>query len=138
VFLHLSVLILRIYFFAVLKTPPLLRSIPFRAMNYPTGRAAVIGNCVTWHCVCGNPVALQGRSGPASGPTPESVVVCERCARVYFVIPQDKSHGPPIEVVELFGLPAPNNLPSATDSAVPDITAQSSDPGPESTLRPLQ
>jgi hypothetical protein len=24
---------------------------------------------------------------------------------VYFVIPEDKSHGPPVEVVELFGMP---------------------------------
>lgn len=76
-----------------------------RAMNRPTGRACVLGSCATWRCVCGNPIALQGRSGPATGPTPESVVRCERCSRVYFVIPQDKSHGPPVEVVELFEAP---------------------------------
>lgn len=76
-------------------------------MNRPVSTASVLGNCATWRCACQNPIALQGRSGPAAGPTPDSVVVCDRCGRAFFVIPQDKSHGPPIEVVELFGMPAP-------------------------------
>ena len=123
--------------FRVLKTPPLLRTVPFRAMNHSTGRASVIGNCVTWHCVCGNPVALQGRSGPASGPTPDSAIVCDRCHKVYFVIPQDKSHGPPVEVVELFGMPAANSASTASDSAAPDV-GRDRDGDPEATLRPTQ
>lgn len=86
-----------------------LRWIPVRTMNRPAGRAHVVGNCATWRCVCDNAVALQGRSGPASGPTPDSVVRCERCGKIYFVIPQDKSHGPPVEVVELFGMPVVEN-----------------------------
>jgi hypothetical protein len=89
-----------------LASKPTLRSIPLRTMNRPASKASVIGHCATWRCVCGNPVALQGRSGPASGPTRDSAVVCPRCQRVYFVIPQDKSNGPPVEVVELFELPA--------------------------------
>ena len=77
-------------------------------MNRPPARANVIGNCASWLCVCAaNPVALQGHSGSIAGPTRETVVVCKHCQRVYFVIPLDRSHGPPIEVVELFGLPAP-------------------------------
>lgn len=87
-------------------------------MNRPAARASVIGHCATWHCLCGNPVALQGRSGPASGPTRESAVVCGRCGRVYFVIPMDRSHGPPIEVVELFGLPV------ATEADDPPANAE--------------
>jgi hypothetical protein len=74
-------------------------------MNQRPMRAHVLGSCATWHCVCGNPTALQGRSGSPAGPTRESVVICERCKRVYFVIPIDRFQGPPIEVVELFGLP---------------------------------
>jgi hypothetical protein len=81
-------------------------------MNRPSSTASVIGNCATWRCTCGAPVALQGRSGAVAGPTMESVVVCAGCRRVYFVIPQDKSFGPPIEVVQLFGLPGPAEVPS--------------------------
>jgi hypothetical protein len=55
--------------------------------------------------VCLNPVALQGRSGRAAGPSRDSVVVCPRCHRMYFVIPYDQSHGPPVEVVELYEMP---------------------------------
>lgn len=93
------------------QVPQISRKIPLRAMNFPPSRAAVLGNCATWHCVCANPIALQGRSGPAAGPTPDSVVTCPRCRRVYFVIPQDKSHGPPIEVVELFVAPVNSDEP---------------------------
>ena len=85
---------------------PTLKNIPLRVMNRPVSQASVIGNCATWRCPCLNPIALQGRSGPAGGPTRDTVVVCPRCSRVYFVIPHDKSNGPPIEVVELFGMPA--------------------------------
>lgn len=38
-------------------------------------------------------------------PSRETAIVCPVCNRVYFVIPLDRSFGPPIEVVELFGLP---------------------------------
>ncbi|MES2693661.1 MAG: hypothetical protein V4773_09320 [Verrucomicrobiota bacterium] len=75
-------------------------------MNRPPSRASVLGNCATWLCPCGNPITLQCHSGAASGPTPETVATCPQCHRVYFVIPLDKSHGPPIEVVELYGMPA--------------------------------
>lgn len=98
----------------MVQAQPMVRWIPVRAMNHPIGRACVLGSCATWRCVCGNPIALQGRSGPATGPTPETVVRCEACGKVYFVIPQDKSRGPPVEVVELFGMPAP----AASDAAV--------------------
>lgn len=94
--------------------PHTLRKIPLRMMNRPPGSAAVIDHCATWHCACGHPVALQGRSGPSSGPTPDSAVGCAHCGRLYFVIPQDKSHGPPIEVVELLQAPA---APGAADPA---------------------
>ena len=76
-------------------------------MNRPSSTASVLGACATWRCVCGAPVVLQGRSGSVAGPTIDSVVECAGCRRVYFVIPEDKSYGPPIEVVQLFGLPAP-------------------------------
>lgn len=89
----------------MVQAQPMVRWIPVRAMNRPMGRACVLGSCATWRCVCGNPIALQGRSGPATGPTPETVVRCEQCGKIYFVIPQDKSRGPPVEVVELFGMP---------------------------------
>jgi hypothetical protein len=83
-------------------------------MNRGPLRANALGGCATWHCVCGDPVALQGRSGSPAGPTRDTVVVCGRCRRVYFVIPMDRAHGPPIEVVELFGLPeAQTELPVA-------------------------
>jgi hypothetical protein len=94
----------RIIVTTTLLTP---RTIPLRAMNRAPSHANVLGSCAAWHCVCGNPVALQGRSGSPAGPTRDTVVVCNRCNRVYFVIPMDRSHGPPIEVVELFGLPEP-------------------------------
>jgi hypothetical protein len=98
--------------------PQLSRKIPLRFMNRSPSAASVLGNTCTWYCACQNPIALSGRSGPAGGPTPETVVVCERCRRVYFVIPQDRSHGPPIEVVELFGMPAPTSPdPTATTAA---------------------
>lgn len=87
-----------------LTTP---RLIPLRAMNRPASRANVLGNTATWRCVCAHPVALQGHSGSAAGPTRDTVVTCPACRRVYFVIPMDRSNGPPIEVVELFGLPEP-------------------------------
>jgi len=90
-----------------MRPVPITRTIPLRVMNRPAARASVLGNCVTWRCVCAHPIALQGRSGSASGPTRDTVVVCPACNRVYFVIPLDRSHGPPIEVVELFGLPEP-------------------------------
>jgi hypothetical protein len=82
-------------------------------MNRPTAAASVLANTATWRCACRNPIALTGHSGPAAGPTPESVTVCPQCQRVYFVIPQDKSHGPPIEVVELFGMPTPEPAASS-------------------------
>lgn len=88
-----------------MTSAPTTRTIPLRVMNRPPSRAAVIGNCVSWHCACANPVALQARSGAASGPTRETVAVCPACNRVYFVIPMDRSFGPPIEVVELYSLP---------------------------------
>jgi hypothetical protein len=83
-------------------------------MNRPVSRAHVIGRCATWHCVCGEPVALQGRSGRVSGPTRETAIVCSRCQRAYFVIPMDRSFGAPIEVVELFELPAEAGAEAAT------------------------
>jgi hypothetical protein len=98
--------------------PTPFRRIPLRFMNRPTSAASVIGNTATWRCVCQNPIALSGRSGPAGGPTPETVIVCDRCRRIYFVIPQDRSHGPPIEVVELFGMPTPASQDEATPAAV--------------------
>jgi hypothetical protein len=102
----------------VSKTFPRQATIPVRAMNRPVTRAHVLGNCVTWHCVCGLPTALQGRSGPSGGPTPDTVVVCSQCHRVYFVIPLDRSFGPPIEVVELFGIPEPATAaPAAVNPA---------------------
>lgn len=99
-----------------------LRTIPLRLMNRPVARASVLGRCATWHCPCGDPIALQGKSGRLEGPTVDSVVQCGRCARVYFVIPLDRSFGAPVEVVELFGMPAP------TDPA-PDL-APSPEPEP--------
>jgi hypothetical protein len=95
---------------------PTIRKIPLRLMNQPAAQASVIGNCATWRCACGHPIALQGKSGPVSGPTRESAVVCDHCARVFFVIPLDRSFGPPVEVVELFALP--ENSP-ATATAAP-------------------
>lgn len=89
--------------------PQITRKIPLRFMNRTPSAASVLGNTATWRCACQNPIALHGRSGRAAGPTVDTVVVCDRCQRVYFVIPQDKSHGPPIEVVELFGMPAPSD-----------------------------
>lgn len=85
--------------------PQVSRKIPLRFMNRPVSAASVLGNTATWHCACRHPIALHGHSGPSAGPTPETVVACPNCHRVFFVIPQDKSHGPPIEVVELFGMP---------------------------------
>jgi hypothetical protein len=99
--------------------PHALRKIPLRTMNRPPAVAGVIANCATWHCACGNPVALQGRSGPSGGPTPGSVVTCPRCPRVYFVIPEDRSFGPPIEVVELFAAPAPSATTEPAASGEP-------------------
>lgn len=95
---------------------PKIRNIPLQLMNRPPARASVIDNCATWHCACGNPIALQGKSGPASGPTRESAIICARCTRVYFVIPLDRSYGPPVEVVELFGLPEPIAMSSGPPS----------------------
>lgn len=94
-------------------------------MNRPLARAHVIGRCATWHCACGEPVALQGRSGHASGPTRDTAIVCGRCQRAYFVIPMDRSFGPPIEVVELFELP-PADPAEATTSE--EVLASEGDP----------
>lgn len=84
---------------------PRLRKIPLRIVNHRPSRAAVIDNCASWFCICGNLIALQGRSGPLGGPTADTVTTCPSCQRNYFVIPQDRSHGPPVEVVELLALP---------------------------------
>lgn len=83
-------------------------------MNRSAGRAAVIGRCASWYCVCGNPIALQGRSGPLSGPSRETSTLCPQCERLYFVIPHDRSFGAPVEVVELLGLPEPENAHGPT------------------------
>ncbi len=82
-------------------------TIPVRVMNRPVSRANVAGNVARWRCVCAGSSQLQGRSGDVSGPTLDSVVVCDQCGKVYFVIPETVSKGRPIEVVELFGLPSP-------------------------------
>lgn len=82
-----------------------LRKIPLRTVNHRASHATVIENCASWLCVCGNPVALQGRSGALSGPTAESASLCPECERLYFVIPHDRSYRPPVEVVELLRLP---------------------------------
>lgn len=97
------------------RVPPMphtLRKIPLRMMNRPPSVASVINTSATWRCACANPIALHGRSGRSSGPTPDTVVICDQCRRVYFVIPQDKSHGPPIEVVELFEMPTAPSIPT--------------------------
>ncbi len=88
-----------------LIVPHQLRKIPVRIVNHRSTRASVIDNCASWLCVCGYPVALQGRSGPLAGPTTDTVATCPDCRRLYFVIPHDRSYGPPIEVVELLGQP---------------------------------
>lgn len=96
--------------------PQTIRKIPFRTLHRRPTLASVLGSCASWHCPCGNPAALQGRSGPPSGPTPETVTTCPQCRRAYFVIPQDKEHGPPIEVVELFQ-PATPTTPTEAAAA---------------------
>jgi hypothetical protein len=96
-----------------------IRTIPLRLLNGRVTRAHVIGRCATWHCACGNPIALQGRSGPASGPSADTVTVCDRCSRIYFVIPMDRAQSPPIEVVELFALPAPQAAPEPNAAPAP-------------------
>ncbi len=96
--------------------PQPIRKIPFRSLQGRAAFASVLGSCASWHCPCGHPVALQGRSGPPSGPTPETITACPQCRRTYFVIPQDKEHGPPIEVVELFQAP-PAVAPGETTAA---------------------
>jgi hypothetical protein len=119
----------------VLNPLPKIRTIPLRLMNRPPGCASVINNCATWHCACGNPIALQGKSGPASGPTRESAVVCDRCARVYFVIPLDRSFGPPVEVVELFSLPQPvRSEPAAGEMNGSEPPAEPASNAPESNV----
>jgi hypothetical protein len=95
-------------------------------MNRPAVHASVIGNCATWHCACGNPIALQGKSGPSTGPTRESAVVCDQCARVFFVIPLDRSFGPPVEVVELFALPESSPTTSPSNFEQPSETTSTS------------
>ena len=88
-------------------------------MNRPPGRAyPVEGNRAMWRCVCQAGPTLHGASGSTAGPTRDSAIVCPGCGRVYFVIPMDRSHGPPIEVVELFGLPAPEPASTTTESGV--------------------
>jgi hypothetical protein len=89
----------------VTTTLPKPRTIPLRVMNRGVLKASALGSVATWHCVCGNPIALHGRSGSVAGPTRDSVIPCPQCGKLYFVIPMDRSHGPPIEVVELFGMP---------------------------------
>lgn len=86
--------------------PHTTHKIPLRSLHHRPALASVLGSCASWLCPCGNPIALQGRSGPPSGPTPETITTCPQCQRTYFVIPQDKEHGPPVEVVELFQEPA--------------------------------
>jgi hypothetical protein len=81
------------------------RMIPVRAMNRAVMRGVAAGNIAAWRCVCPHAPQLQSRSGAVAGPTADTVTVCPRCRRVYFVIPHDKSHGPPVEVVELFEMP---------------------------------
>ncbi len=102
--------------------PSTIRKIPLRSLHHRPTLASVLGSCASWHCPCGQPVALQGRSGPPSGPTPETITTCPQCQRTYFVIPQDKEHGPPIEVVELFREPATpteTSTPATADAKIP-------------------
>ena len=103
---------------ADVNTGPLARGvIPLRVINRRASRAHVLGNCASWRCICGHPEALHGRSGRSGGPTPDTVVVCPQCGRVYFVIPTDRSFGPPIEVVQLYGMPAPAAVPAAESAS---------------------
>lgn len=81
-------------------------TIPVRVMNRPASEAVVTGNRAFWRCVCPYATLLEAQSGDVAGPTLDTVVVCEHCGKVYFVIPQAISKGSPVEVVELFGLPA--------------------------------
>lgn len=74
-------------------------------MNRRGTRAMVAGNNAAWRCVCANATVLHGHSGDIAGPSLDSVVVCDQCGKVYFVIPDSVSKGAPIEVVELFSLP---------------------------------
>lgn len=96
--------------------PQTTHKIPLRSLHHRTALASVLGSCASWLCPCGNPIALQGRSGPPSGPTPETITTCPQCRRSYFVIPQDREHGPPVEVVELFQEPAMPAQAPATDT----------------------
>jgi hypothetical protein len=98
----------------VSTTPLIPQTIPVRVINRPPSRAVVSGNIAAWYCICGSTTLIRGRSGPAGGPTPDSVVKCEACRKNYFVIPMDQSHGPPIEVVELYEMPG--ETPAATPS----------------------
>ncbi len=81
------------------------RTVAVRFIDHPAGTAAVRWTGATWWCACGDPQPLEGESGAVSGPTRETIVTCPACARAFFVIPHDRSHSRPVEVVELSFVP---------------------------------
>jgi hypothetical protein len=81
------------------------RTVSVRFINHPPGTAAVRWTGATWWCACAAPIPLQGESGAITGPTCETVVTCPDCGRAFFIIPHDRSHSRPIEVVELAAIP---------------------------------
>ena len=77
------------------------RVVVVRFLDRAPAVANVGGNCARWRCVCANRCEISGESGAVEGPASDTIVACPECGRAYFVIPFDRSFGPPIEVVEL-------------------------------------
>ena len=59
------------------------------------------GNNAAWICVCGRADPLLGRSGLLNGLSEGFRVDCPECDRKYFVMPDGRSQGPVLEIIEV-------------------------------------
>ena len=65
-----------------------------------TRKGIATGNNAAWMCVCDRNNPLLGKSGLLNGVSKGFRVDCPDCKRRYFVVPDGKSQGPVLEVVE--------------------------------------
>ena len=61
--------------------------VPLQFLDNETRYSSATGNNAAWLCPCGFERPLVGRSGLAKGPTEGYIVVCPKCTRQYFVVP---------------------------------------------------
>ncbi len=59
------------------------------------------GSNAAWICKCGRTEPLLGRSGDLKRAVKGFCVDCPSCLRKYFIVPEDKDHGPVLMVIQI-------------------------------------